>query len=89
LANETQSERGFHSANGSQSEVESPSKKKEAGEAGASVESCVKPKATSINLNLKAMSGAAARYSLRRSHRPEEHEALQLEADADTRFRWI
>ena len=94
LANETQSERGFHSANGSQSEaeihsaIESPSKS-EAGKAGASVESCVKPKATSINLNLKAMSGAAARYSLRKSHRPEEHEALQLEADADTRFRWI
>jgi hypothetical protein len=38
---------------------------------------------------LKAMSGAAARYSLRRSHRPEEHEALQLEADADARYRWI
>jgi hypothetical protein len=39
---------------------------------------------------LKAMSGAAARYSLRRSHRPEEHKtALQLGAGADARFKWI
>jgi hypothetical protein len=43
---------------------------------------------------LKAMSGAAAHYSLRRSHCPKEHEAPQLEPEAgadscDTRYKWI
>jgi hypothetical protein len=57
--------------------------------AGASVESYVKSRAASVNLN--SMSGAAARYSLRRSHCPKEDEApqLELEADADTRYKWI
>ena len=83
-ANGSQSDSEFHSANDSQSETEA--------EAPAFVESYIKPKATSV----KAMSGAAARYlSLRRPHhhrklaRSKEHEALQVEADADIRCKWI
>ena len=83
-ANGSQSDSEFYSANESQSETEA--------EASAFVESYIKPKATSV----KAMSGAAARYlSLRRPHhhrklaRSKEHEALQVGADADIRFKWI
>ena len=94
LANDTRIERDFDSANGSQSEAafdsanSSPSNSEAI--AGASVESYVKSRAAAVNLN--SMSGAAD--SIRRSHCPKEHEApqLELEADADscdTRYKWI
>jgi hypothetical protein len=95
-ANDTQSGRDFDSANGSLTEAAfysaNASQSKSEAIAGASVESYVKSR--TISANLKAMSGAAAHHSLRRSHGPKEHEApqLELEADADscdTRYKWI